>query len=202
VLRERLMIETRQITLHCSICRNHKSFSLNMSQVRRLAEGRGMQMHCTYCSVPQIWQPSEPIVLDDSEASKATQEKSILLVDDDELILRLLQKVLESWEAHIETASNGKDALSKLASRHFDLMICDLQMPEMSGQELFSHVQDNALLPIERILFLTGDKRPQVKEFLDKSGCYYLFKPIQFLDFANQVQAVLANEAKNSYPSG
>ena len=50
------MIETRQIALHCSICRNQKSFSLNMSQVRRLAEGRGIQMHCTYCAVSQIWQ--------------------------------------------------------------------------------------------------------------------------------------------------
>lgn len=190
------MIESRQVALHCSICRNQKSFSLNMSQMRRLAEGRGMQMHCNYCAVPQIWLPNEPVVVDDAESAIATQAKSILLVDDDELILRLLQKVLESWEANIETASNGKDALSKLASRQFDLMICDLQMPEMSGQELFQHIQDNALLPMERILFLTGDKRSQTKEFLDKSGCYFLYKPIQFLDFANQVQAVLANEAR------
>jgi CheY-like chemotaxis protein len=191
------MLETRQITLHCSICRNHKSFSLNMAQVRRLAEGRGMQLHCTYCSVQQMWQPSEPISLDEPEATSAAEAKRILLVDDDDLIVRLLQKVLESWEAEIETASNGKDALSKLASRHFDLMICDLQMSEMSGQELFAHVQDNALLPIERILFLTGDKRPEVKDFLDKSGCYFLYKPIQFLDFASQVQAVLANETRH-----
>jgi CheY-like chemotaxis protein len=191
------MLETRQITLHCSICRNHKSFSLNMAQVRRLAEGRGMQLHCTYCSVQQIWQASEAIALDESEATSAAEAKRILIVDDDDLIVRLLQKVLESWEADIETASNGKDALSKLASRHFDLMICDLQMSEMSGQELFAHVQDNALLPTERILFLTGDKRPEVKDFLDRSGCYFLYKPIQFLDFASQVQAVLANETRH-----
>ena len=115
-----------------------------------------------------------------------------------DLILRLLQKVLESWDANIETATNGKGALSKLASRHFDLMICDLQMPEMSGQVLFDHIQDNALLPVTRILFLTGDKRAETKGFLDRSGCYYLYKPIQFMDFANQVQAVLADEAKDA----
>ena len=39
--------------------------------------------------------------------------------------------------------------------------------------------------------------RAQTKEFLDKSGCYFLYKPIQFLDFANQVQAVLSDEAKD-----
>lgn len=190
------MIETRQISLHCSICRNQKSFSLNMSQVRKLASGQGLQMHCTYCAVSQIWKPNERVVVEDVDTSIATQAKSILLVDDDDLILRLLQKVLESWDATIDTATNGKDALSKLASRHFDLMICDLQMPEMSGQDLFQHIQDNALLPRERVLFLTGDKRSETKNFLDKSGCYFLYKPIQFLDFANQVQAVLADEAK------
>ena len=188
------MLESRNVALHCKMCGNHKTFSLNMTQLRRLADGQGLQMHCSYCSVPQLWQPTEPVVVKDEDTSIVMQAKSILLVDDDDLILRLLQKVLESWEASIETASNGKDALSKLASRHFDLMICDLQMPEMSGQELFDHVQDNALLPPQRILFLTGDKRSETKEFLDRSGSYFLYKPIQFLEFANQVQAVLSNE--------
>jgi CheY-like chemotaxis protein len=91
----------------------------------------------------------------------------------------------------MEVAVNGRDALSKLASQQFDLLICDIQMPEMTGQELFRHIQDNALLPAERIIFLTGDKRTQIKEFLDASGCYYLYKPIQFTDFSDHVQEVL-----------
>lgn len=191
------MLESRNIALRCKMCGNQRTFSLNMTQLRKLADGQGLPMHCSYCAVTQIWLPNEPIVVKDIDASIATVAKSILLVDDDDLILRLLQKVLESWEANIETASNGKEALSKLASRHFDLMICDLQMPEMSGQELFNHVQDNALLPPQRILFLTGDKRSETKVFLDRSGSYFLYKPIQFLEFANQVQAVLANEVND-----
>lgn len=169
---------------------------LNMSQVRRLSEGHPLQMQCAYCASPQVWRPTEPITIDDPSAHpQPIRAKNILLVDDDDLILKLLQKVLESWEAHIEVSMNGRDALSKLASRNFDLMICDIQMPEMSGQELFNHVQENALLPPQRILFLTGDKRGPVKEFLDASGCYYLFKPIQFMEFSSQVQAVLSGES-------
>ncbi len=188
------MIETRQVVLRCGICRTQRPFNLNMSQLRRLAEGFPLQLHCSFCSSPQYWTAIEPIDMD-AVSAKPTQSKSILLVDDDDLILKLLQKVLESWDAHIEVAVNGKDALSKLASRSFDLMICDVLMPEMSGQELFRHIQDNALLPPERILFLTGDKRSQLKEFLDSTGCYYLYKPIQFLEFSGHVQAVLAREA-------
>ena len=190
------MIETRQIILKCSLCSVQRAFMLNMSQVRRLAEGHPLQMQCSYCSSPQLWRPIEPVKIDDPDARpQPVRAKNILLVDDDDLILKLLQKVLESWEASIEVSLNGRDALSKLASRSFDLMICDIQMPEMTGQELFQHIQENALLPTQRIIFLTGDKRSPVKEFLDASGCYYLFKPIQFMEFSSQVQAVLSGES-------
>ena len=188
------MIETRHVVLKCASCSVQKAFVLNMSQIRRLVEGHPLQLHCSYCSSPQLWSPTEPIQLADPAAAKPGRTKSILLVDDDDLILKLLQKVLESWEATIDISFNGKEALAKLASRNFDLMICDVQMPEMNGEELFKHIQENALLPPQRIIFLTGDKRSQVKEFLDASGCYYLFKPIQFMDFSSHVQAVLMND--------
>lgn len=187
------MIESREVVLRCSLCRIQRPFVLNMAQVRRLAEGHPLQMHCSFCSSPQNWTPIEPLDIS-QPAAKPARASNILLVDDDDLILKLLQKVLESWEAHIEVALNGKEALSKLASRNYDLMICDIQMPEMNGQELFAHILENALLPPERIIFLTGDKRTPVREFLDSSGCYYLYKPIQFLEFSGHVQDVLARE--------
>jgi len=188
------MIETRQVVLRCSACRTQKPFVLNMTQIRRLVAGQPLQLHCSFCSSPQHWTSVEPLDLADPSAVKPGRAKNILLVDDDDLILKLLQKVLESWEAQIETAGSGKEALSKLASRSFDLMICDIQMPEMSGQDLYKHIQENALLPPQRIIFLTGDKRSQIKEFLDTTGSYYLYKPIQFLEFSEQVQAVLTSE--------
>ena len=190
------MIETRQVLLRCALCTVQKAFVLNMSQVRRLAEGYSLQLHCSYCSSPQKWTPVDRVDLDEPSSARPTRVKNILLVDDDDLILKLLRKVLESWEGNIDVALNGKEALSKLASRSFDLMICDVQMPEMSGQELFKHIQENALISPQRIIFLTGDKRSQVKEFLDTSGCYYLFKPIQFMDFSSHVQAVLSADSE------
>jgi CheY-like chemotaxis protein len=191
------MIETRQILLKCGLCSVQKAFTLNMAQVRRLSEGYTLQLQCSYCSAPQKWAPVERVTMDDAVPVKPARSRSILLVDDDDLIVKLLQKVLDSWEANIDVALNGKEALSKLASRSFDLMICDVQMPEMTGQELFKHIQENALISPQRIIFLTGDKRSQVKEFLDTSGCYYLYKPIQFMDFSNHVQAVLGSGDDN-----
>ena len=188
------MLETSQVLLRCVVCRSEKPFNLTRTQKRRVAEGGRLQFHCSYCSCPQHWEAARPMQITDHEISGSTQPKQILVVDDDELTVKLLQKVLEAWDARVAVAQNGKEALTKLAEQNFDLLVCDIRMPEMTGQELFRHIQENAYLPPQRILFLTGEKSAAVKQFLDNSGCYYLYKPLQFLDFSGQVQALLSGE--------
>ena len=187
-------METREILLRCSICRGEKKFLLSMGQVRNLSEGKKMQNHCGYCGCPQLWGPAEPLEVAEPGVGQAAELKNVLVVDDDDLTLKLLQKVLGSWEAKIEVAQSGKEALTKLATHPFDLVICDINMPGMTGQELFRHVQENAWLPPQRIIFLTGDKSNTVKHFLDSSGCSYMYKPIRFLEFSDHVQAVLSEQ--------
>ena len=188
------MLETSQVLLRCVVCRSEKAFNLTRTQKRQVAEGDRLQFHCSYCSCPQHWEAARPVQITDHEISGSTQPKQILVVDDDELTVKLLQKVLEAWDARVAVAQNGKEALTKLAEQNFDLLVCDIRMPEMTGQELFRHIQENAYLPPQRILFLTGEKSAAVKQFLDNSGCYYLYKPLQFLDFSGQVQALLSGE--------
>ncbi len=189
------MMETREVALRCRICYNERSFLLNTVQIRRLIGGEGLQFHCSFCAVQRYWEPLQPLEQAEPDSAAAAPPRNILIVDDDDLTLRLMRKVLEAWEAHIEVAQNGKEALNKLASREFDLMVCDIQMPEMAGPELFRHIQENAYLPAQRIIFLTGDKSREVRQFLDASGCYYLYKPLQFLEFSAQVQALLEGES-------
>ena len=189
------MLETRDVALRCLVCRSEKKFNLTLAQKRQLSEGSKLQFQCSYCGSPQYWEAVQGIETTSSVGGvEIAQPKSILVVDDDELTVKLLQKVLEAWDAKVETAENGMEALRKLAAGSFDLLVCDLRMPEMTGQELFQHVRDNGYLPPQRILFLTGEKSAGVKEFLDTSGCYYLYKPLQFLDFSGQIQAILAGE--------
>jgi len=188
-------MESKAILLKCTNCRGEKKFSLTMGQVRSLSEGKRLQFHCSYCGTAQLWEAAERLeTLPVSQDESATEVKNILVVDDDDLTLKLLQKVLSSFETNIEVAQSGREAFAKLAAQSFDLVISDIHMPGMTGPELFQHIQDNALIPAQRIIFLTGDKSPAMKEFLESSGCSYLYKPIQFLDFSDHVQAVLAGE--------
>jgi CheY-like chemotaxis protein len=188
------MLESSQVLLRCIVCRSEKSFNLTRTQKRQVAEGGRLQFHCSYCSCPQHWEAARPVQITDHEDSDSAQPKQILVVDDDELTTKLLRKVLEAWNARVEVAQSGKEALTKLAAESFDMLVCDIRMPEMTGQELFRHIQENAYLPPQRILFLTGERSAAVKQFLDDSGCYYLYKPLQFLDFSEQVQTLLSGE--------
>ncbi len=60
----------------------------------------------------------------------------VLLVDDEPHVLRLMRLKLEGAGYRVETAGNGKEGLAKLQRQQPDILITDIQMPEMTGQEL------------------------------------------------------------------
>ncbi len=102
----------------------------------------------------------------------------ILAVDDEPLVARAIRRALEpTHEVVIETTAKG--ALDRLVSgERFDLVICDLMMPEKSGMDL--HADLNAAHPAiaERIVFLSGGAfTPKAKAFLDVVRNPVLEKP-------------------------
>jgi CheY-like chemotaxis protein len=64
------------------------------------------------------------------------EDKRILVVEDNEINQRLIVYVLEKVGVHADTAANGREAIGHIRSgKMYDLMIMDLQMPEMDGYE-------------------------------------------------------------------
>lgn len=185
------MLNLKQVLLSCANCGTRKRFSLTSEQFGKLAEGKQQHFFCNYCSAQSLWKAAEPLKLTPEDSPDEAATKNILLVDDDDLTLQLLEKVLEAENVHIEMAQNGKEALEKLGATKFDLVICDIQMPEIRGEELFRHIQENAWVAPHQIIFLTGDKSVEVKKFLESSGCSYIYKPFAMLQFAQQVEAAL-----------
>jgi CheY-like chemotaxis protein len=67
--------------------------------------------------------------------------KSILLVDDEPMILRVMRTALEKVGYSVSTAVDGLDALEKLDVCHPDILITDIEMPRMTGKELCQNIQ-------------------------------------------------------------
>jgi DNA-binding response OmpR family regulator len=67
--------------------------------------------------------------------------KSLLLVDDDPIILRIMRKALEKDDFQVSTAFDGKDALEKITASQPDILITDIDMPRMTGKELCQQIE-------------------------------------------------------------
>ncbi len=105
--------------------------------------------------------------------------ETILLIDDDELILIALRELFEGEGFEVETAASGPEGLSKLAGRRFDLIILDIIMPGMSGFEVCRRIREAESLRQTPVLMLTAKHTPADREKgLEAGANLFLPKPI------------------------
>jgi DNA-binding response OmpR family regulator len=72
----------------------------------------------------------------------AKGKPTLLLVDDEDLILELLEVFLQELGFNVLTAGNGREALDKLSENHTDLVILDLNMPVMNGDQFIRELRN------------------------------------------------------------
>ncbi|MFZ6029045.1 MAG: response regulator [Chloroflexota bacterium] len=82
--------------------------------------------------------------------------KSLLLVEDDQALRLSVKKLLEGSDVAIREAATGQAALEQLASQHFDCMIVDLSLPDISGFELLSRMDKDETVPKCPVIVYTG----------------------------------------------
>ncbi len=103
----------------------------------------------------------------------------ILVVDDMSTMRRVIKSILNQLGySNIDEAENGKDALSKLSSSHYDFVLTDWNMPEMDGLELVKAIRQDPNLKDLPILMVTAEaKKENVLEALKAGVNNYIVKP-------------------------
>jgi two-component system NtrC family sensor kinase len=115
------------------------------------------------------------------------------VIDDEVTIVTLLCRSLERAGIAADPAHSGRVALERLRSSRYDVVICDLRMPDVSGQQLFEHLAAEMPAMTRRILFLTGDTTSDgTEDFLRQTGCRYVAKPFELRDIIALIDALLA----------
>jgi CheY-like chemotaxis protein len=117
--------------------------------------------------------PAEPPVA-------AGRRGRILVIDDEPMVLAAVRRAMTP-EHEVVTEANASAALHRLrAGDRFDLIICDLMMPQVSGMDLYEELQATAPDLLDRLVFLTGGAfTARAREFLDRVPSPRMEKPFE-----------------------
>ncbi len=118
---------------------------------------------------------------------------NILLVDDDEEVLKALGIMLSFSGFQTIRASCSREALSLVQEHHFDLIVLDVAMPEMSGIELLRRLRQDEKTQNVPVIFFTGEAGAETKkQAFDLGAVDYLRKPVDFGTLRSSIQRALS----------
>jgi CheY-like chemotaxis protein len=119
--------------------------------------------------------------------------KSILVVDDDAELADTLKELLESRNFVVAVQPNGAAALREVQAIDYDVIVCDMMMPQMAGDMFYLAVQKIKPELAARFIFITGNaENPKVDEFLKRVDAPVLFKPVLMEELVRTISLVLS----------
>jgi DNA-binding response OmpR family regulator len=128
----------------------------------------------------------------DMGAAEISTTKNILLVEDETVYAELLKEYLETFDYAVTIAADGVQGLKKIMEKEFDVVICDLLMPNLPGDMFYVAVQRVKREMAKRFIFITGHQNdPTVAEFIKRTKSLTLFKPFEMHILAETIQAAL-----------
>ena len=104
--------------------------------------------------------------------------KKILVVDDSAWVRNMIRTHLDSWGHQVKEAQDGVEALKQLQNEDFDLVICDVVMPNKNGWEVLSEVKKNPRTQDLPVIMLTSmSKDSDMLQGYELGATYYMTKP-------------------------
>jgi CheY-like chemotaxis protein len=157
----------------------------------------------TFCiTLPVGAIPAPPPAPPGAAEGLARRGHTILIVDDELILATGLARLLRRDGHTVDMAANGRLALAKLEECAYDLILCDVRMPELDGPSLYRLLERQHPHLCQRLLFLTGDTlEPATQEFLEQSGAPCLTKPFSIAEARRAIQRAL-HLASPAAPAG
>ncbi|MGD0821614.1 MAG: response regulator [Desulfomonilia bacterium] len=117
-------------------------------------------------------------------------DERVLIIDDDPALLKLFYSFLRKRYG-VDSAMDGNEALRKLTSQYYDVIVSDITLPELSGIEVYREALKRDQTITRRFIFFTGDLSPEYKKFFEQEGLEYLYKPVSLEVIEEKIQEIL-----------
>ncbi|MGB8707791.1 MAG: response regulator, partial [Dehalococcoidia bacterium] len=132
--------------------------------------------------------PAEPVVKKPKKAVKAR----ILVVDDEQVVRDVVNRVLTGEGHKVDTVDTAADALKKIESKKYNLILLDIKMPGISGVELYKRIQKINKSLARRVAFMTGDiMSADTEKFLSETKVAHIDKPFDAERLSREVRHAL-----------
>jgi CheY-like chemotaxis protein len=116
----------------------------------------------------------------------------VLVVDDEEPVLRLLTRLLHDLGHQVVAVTSGAAALEAAATQQFDLLLTDVKMPEMDGFALVEALRQRDAALAEQVIYITGDTLSALtREQMERGEAIFLVKPFAIAQLEETLQRLL-----------
>jgi two-component system KDP operon response regulator KdpE len=122
-------------------------------------------------------------------------KSTVLVIDDEVPIQKLLQIILESHDFKVIQAMNGQEGLTLAASHLPDVILLDLGLPDMSGQEVLEQLKDWYTKSI--IMLSVQNSESDIVQALDKGATDYLAKPFRTGELIARIRSAIRRNASD-----
>jgi PAS domain S-box-containing protein len=131
--------------------------------------------------------------------SEALLGHTVLIVDDEESIREIVQEGLTVRGMKVDGAESAEKAWSLLAGTTYDIILCDFNLPQLSGEQFLEQVRKERGASAPRFVFITGEfvDAARIAEFSEK-GAAILQKPFRVPDLAKLLAGLLQAEASQA----
>ena len=146
---------------------------------------------CDVDRIKGITSPQSPSPSGRVELSSQKGKPRILVIDDEEMILSVLSRMLTLEDYQVTCASNGQIALTKIQDATYDVIICDLRMPVMDGLTFYQELVRISPDLATRVVFCPSAATPETRSLLLETGQGVLLKPFQMEEVYHMVKWVI-----------
>lgn len=139
--------------------------------------------------LPHVAPPDEVDEHSGIELARRTPKRRILVVDDESTLRHVVARFFRSLGHDVDAVGTGRDAVARAAGQQYDAMVLDLRLPDITGDEVLSELNQASGAP-KRIVLVTGDMHSEsVRQLLDARDYPILSKPFVLDELASVVLA-------------
>jgi len=145
-----------------------------------------------FVSLPVTDGPVKPAMPNEPITTAIGGGAVVLVVEDEAALGAAVAESLVDAGFAVDRAGDGEEALARVKSRAYDLIICDLKMPRVDGMAFYRALEREQPAAARRILFVTGDVAgTEAEQFLEETGCRWLAKPFRLRDLLRTSREIL-----------